>query len=218
MERRRSWTRRLTRHGAILFAGEGGPWPRAPQSPAPSRKRKLKEYRTPWRPMSSTPSRPALRREVRAQIPLKTGDPTRHRHRRPERQIRMPSGTFAWDAPAGRYKIVRYVCAKHGQPMISSSALWNGLMIDHFNPEPPRSTSIFHRQAHGRLAPGRRPRPGISTPTAGAGELWTPKFWGARRRVGWADMTPFRRPRRPPYRGRWRPPRIPADYDKLLST
>jgi (4-O-methyl)-D-glucuronate---lignin esterase len=41
---------------------------------------------------------------------------------------------ITWQVPEGNWKIVRYVCANTGQPMISSTPNSNGPMIDHFNP------------------------------------------------------------------------------------
>jgi hypothetical protein len=39
-----------------------------------------------------------------------------------------------WQVPEGNWKIIRYVCANTGQPMISSTPNSYGPMIDHFNP------------------------------------------------------------------------------------
>ncbi|MCK4992245.1 MAG: hypothetical protein KAS29_17225, partial [Bacteroidales bacterium] len=44
-------------------------------------------------------------------------------------------GTLKWDVPEGDWKVVRYICANTGQPMISSSPNSTGPMIDHFNAE-----------------------------------------------------------------------------------
>ncbi len=44
-------------------------------------------------------------------------------------------GNLEWKAPAGNWRIIRYVCTNTGQPMISSSPNSGGPMIDHFNPE-----------------------------------------------------------------------------------
>jgi hypothetical protein len=43
-------------------------------------------------------------------------------------------GNLSWDAPAGNWKIVRYVCANTGMALISSSPNSAGPLIDHFNP------------------------------------------------------------------------------------
>ena len=40
-----------------------------------------------------------------------------------------------WKAPAGQWKVVRYICANTGQPLYSSSPNSTGPMIDHFNAE-----------------------------------------------------------------------------------
>ncbi len=44
-------------------------------------------------------------------------------------------GILKWDVPEGDWKVVRYICANTGQPMISSSPNSTGPMIDHFNAE-----------------------------------------------------------------------------------
>lgn len=44
-------------------------------------------------------------------------------------------GNLKWEAPKGKWKIIRYVCTNTGQPMISSTPNSSGPMIDHFNPE-----------------------------------------------------------------------------------
>ncbi len=43
-------------------------------------------------------------------------------------------GTVNWKAPAGKWKIVRSICANTGQPMIMHTPSSKGPMIDHFNP------------------------------------------------------------------------------------
>lgn len=40
-----------------------------------------------------------------------------------------------WNVPAGRWRIVRYVCAPTGQPLMIPSPNSNGLMLDHFSKE-----------------------------------------------------------------------------------
>lgn len=43
------------------------------------------------------------------------------------------SGTLTWQAPPGKWKITRYVCANTGQAMISHTPNSRGPMIDHFS-------------------------------------------------------------------------------------
>jgi hypothetical protein len=104
------------------------------------------------------------------------------------------AGHLTWEAPAGRCRIVRYVCANTGQPMISSSALSNGPMIDHFNPE---ATETHLRYFIGKLVAELGPldRTALTHFYTDSyevrGELWTPRLREEfRRRVGY-DMTPF---------------------------
>lgn len=44
-------------------------------------------------------------------------------------------GILGWEVPEGEWKVVRYICANTGQPMISSSPNSVGPMIDHFSAE-----------------------------------------------------------------------------------
>jgi hypothetical protein len=104
------------------------------------------------------------------------------------------AGNLAWEVPAGRYRIVRYVCANTGQPMISSSALSNGPMIDHFNPE---ATEVHLRYFIDKLTAELGPLEKTALKYLYTdsyevrGELWTPRLLEEfRRRVGY-DMTPF---------------------------
>jgi hypothetical protein len=48
---------------------------------------------------------------------------------------RVRDGNLIWRVPPGEWKVVRYVCANTGQPMISSSPNSVGPMIDHFSAE-----------------------------------------------------------------------------------
>jgi (4-O-methyl)-D-glucuronate---lignin esterase len=130
-------------------------------------------------------------------------------------------GHLDWDAPAGRYKVVRYVCANTGQPMISSSVLSNGPMIDHFNPE---ATEVHLRYFIDKLTAELGPlaktalKYFYTDSYEVRGELWTPKLLEEfRRRVGY-DMTPFL----PTLDGSTvvdaeTTARFRFDYDKLLS-
>jgi hypothetical protein len=45
------------------------------------------------------------------------------------------AGVLRWNAPEGKFRVIRYVCTNTGQPMISSTPNSTGPMIDHFNPE-----------------------------------------------------------------------------------
>jgi len=45
------------------------------------------------------------------------------------------SGALTWEIPEGSWKVVRYICANTGQPMISSTPNSHGPMIDHFSAE-----------------------------------------------------------------------------------
>lgn len=40
-----------------------------------------------------------------------------------------------WKVPTGRWRLIRYVCAPTGQPLMVPSPKSNGLMLDHFNAE-----------------------------------------------------------------------------------
>jgi hypothetical protein len=103
-------------------------------------------------------------------------------------------GRLTWDAPAGRWTIVRYVCANTGQPMISHSASSNGPMIDHFNPEATRvHLEHFLDRLSRELGPlGRTALKYLYTDSYEVrGELWTPRlFEEFRRRAGY-DLLPF---------------------------
>jgi alpha-L-rhamnosidase len=103
-------------------------------------------------------------------------------------------GRLTWEAPAGRYRIVRYVCANTGQPMISSSALSNGPMIDHFNPEATEAhLRYFIDELTAELGPlDKTALKYLYTDSYEVrGELWTPRLLEEfQRRVGY-DMRPF---------------------------
>ncbi len=45
------------------------------------------------------------------------------------------AGILQWEAPAGNWKITRYVCTGSGQPLMNPSPNSNGPMIDHFSAE-----------------------------------------------------------------------------------
>jgi hypothetical protein len=51
-------------------------------------------------------------------------------------------GNLAWDAPAGEWTILRFVCSNHGQQLIVPSPVSGGPMIDFFDP----SATEFHLQ------------------------------------------------------------------------
>jgi hypothetical protein len=130
-------------------------------------------------------------------------------------------GSLTWDVPKGRYRVVRYVCANTGQPMISSSAASNGPMIDHFNPE---ATEVHLRYFIDKLTAELGPlektalRYLYTDSYEVRGELWTPRLLEEfERRVGY-DMRPFL----PLLDGHTMvdsetTARFRFDYDKLLS-
>jgi len=130
-------------------------------------------------------------------------------------------GRLTWDVPAGRFRIVRYLCANTGQPMISSSALSNGPMIDHFNPE---ATEVHLRHFIDKLAAELGPLDQTALEYFYTdsyevrGELWTPRLLEEfERRVGY-DLKPFL----PVLDGHTvadaeTTARFRFDYDKLLS-
>ncbi len=130
-------------------------------------------------------------------------------------------GNLTWDVPAGRYRVVRYVCANTGQPMISSSASSNGPMIDHFNPE---ATEVHLRYFIDKLTAELGPlektalRYLYTDSYEVRGELWTPRLLDEfRQRVGY-DLKPFL----PVLDGHTvvdslTTARFRFDYDKLLS-
>jgi hypothetical protein len=130
-------------------------------------------------------------------------------------------GRLSWDVPEGRYRVVRYVCANTGQPMISSSALSRGPMIDHFNPEATEAhLRYFIDKLSAELGPLHRTalKYFYTDSYEVRGELWTPGLLEAfERRVGY-DMKPFL----PALHGHTvvdarTTARFRFDYDKLLS-
>ncbi len=48
-----------------------------------------------------------------------------------------------WTAPAGKWRVVRYVCTGTGQPLMRPSPNSNGLMIDHFSAEATEAHLMF---------------------------------------------------------------------------
>jgi (4-O-methyl)-D-glucuronate---lignin esterase len=130
-------------------------------------------------------------------------------------------GKLTWDVPEGRYRVVRYVCANTGQPMISSSVLSNGPMIDHFNPEATEFHLLyFIDKLTAELGPLDKTalKHFYTDSYEVRGELWTPRLLAEfHRRVGY-DMTPFL----PALDGyvvvdAATTARFRFDYDKLLS-
>jgi hypothetical protein len=86
-------------------------------------------------------------------------------------------GNLKWDVPAGKWKIVRMVCANTGQPMIAHTPSSNGPMIDHFNPE----ATVIHIQyfidkllAKFGTFNGKALKYLYSDSYEVTGELWTP--------------------------------------------
>ena len=131
------------------------------------------------------------------------------------------AGRLTWSAPAGRWKIVRYVCANTGQPMISHSAGSRGPMIDHFNPE---ATTAHLEYFLDRLARelGRLDRTALKYLYTDSyevrGELWTPALVEEFRRRAGYDLLPFM----PVFEGytvvdRETTDRFLFDYRKILS-
>ncbi|MHA4842801.1 glycosyl hydrolase [Flavitalea antarctica] len=57
------------------------------------------------------------------------------------------NGTLRWKVPAGKWRIIRYVCAPTGQPLAIPSTNSQGLMLDHFSADAQRANMkyIFDR-------------------------------------------------------------------------
>jgi SAM-dependent methyltransferase len=53
------------------------------------------------------------------------------------------NGTLTWQVPAGRWRIVRYVCAPTGQPLAIPSTNSQGLMLDHFSADAQRANMKY---------------------------------------------------------------------------
>lgn len=130
-------------------------------------------------------------------------------------------GRLSWTAPAGHWKIVRYVCTNTGQPMISHSASSRGPMIDHFNPE---ATEAHVKHFLDRLSREMGPldRTALKYLYTDSyevrGELWTPRMLDEFRRRAGYDLLPFM----PVFEGqtvvdRDTTERFLFDYRKVLS-
>ena len=59
-------------------------------------------------------------------------------------------GVLNWNVPAGKWRIIRYVCAPTGQPLAIPSTNSQGLMLDHFSADAQRANMAY---IFGRLLP-----------------------------------------------------------------
>jgi len=103
-------------------------------------------------------------------------------------------GNLTWDAPAGKWKIVRMICANTGQPMIQHTPSSKGPMIDHFNP---KATEVHIQYFIDKLLKGLGTFEGkalkylYSDSYEIVGQLWTPNMLEEfKTRMGY-DITPF---------------------------
>ncbi|HYG19053.1 MAG TPA: glycosyl hydrolase, partial [Ohtaekwangia sp.] len=56
---------------------------------------------------------------------------------------RDAKGRIRWSVPAGKWRIIRYVCAPTGQPLALPSPNSKGLMLDHFSAEAQRHNMAY---------------------------------------------------------------------------
>lgn len=105
-----------------------------------------------------------------------------------------PSGRLRWQAPPGRWIVLRFVCANTGERLKVPSPNSDGLATDHFNPE---ATQAFLEHVIGAL----RTKLGRLDATAlrqlylasyeVRGRVWTPRMGEHFRRLRGYDLTPF---------------------------
>lgn len=103
-------------------------------------------------------------------------------------------GTVNWKAPAGKWKIVRMICANTGQPMIMHTPSSKGPMIDHFNPI---ATETHIKYILDKLQKGLGTFKGkalkylYSDSYEVTGQLWTPNMIGEFQKRRGYDITPY---------------------------
>ena len=93
---------------------------------------------------------------------------------------KLEEGELTWDAPAGKWRVVRYVCSNNGQQLIAASPNSKGPFIDFLDPE---ATRFHFEYIIGKLGLKKGGDPGspLKTLEVDSMELhegiqWTPKF------------------------------------------
>ncbi|RMG61438.1 MAG: hypothetical protein D6722_19700, partial [Bacteroidetes bacterium] len=103
-------------------------------------------------------------------------------------------GEVSWAIPAGRWRLVRYVCAPTGQPLMIPSPRSRGLMLDHFSAEAQQAnmTYILDRLA-GELGTleGRALKYLYTDSYEVNSAVWTPALPAAFRERAGYDLTAF---------------------------
>lgn len=112
----------------------------------------------------------------------------------PTWKIAILTGRSEWNAPTGKWRIVRYVCTNTGQPMFSHAASSNGPMIDHMNPAATEA-HVNHFLSKLRAELGDLRTSGLSYLYTDSyevrGDLWTPRLPEEfKRRTGY-DLIPY---------------------------
>jgi hypothetical protein len=104
------------------------------------------------------------------------------------------TGRLTWQAPPGRWEIVRYVCANTGQPLISHSANSGGPMIDHFSAEATEAhLRFFIDHLEAELGPLRNTalKYFYTDSYEVRGDLWTPRLPDEFRKRAGYDLASF---------------------------
>ena len=103
-------------------------------------------------------------------------------------------GAVRWEVPPGRWRLVRYVCAPTGQPLMIPSPQSRGLMLDHFSAEAQRANLDYIigrlEEALGPL--DQRALKYLYTDSYEVNSaVWTPTLPGDFRARAGYDLTPF---------------------------
>ncbi|MFN4147287.1 MAG: glycosyl hydrolase [Runella sp.] len=105
-----------------------------------------------------------------------------------------PDGTLTWKAPAGKWQIVRYVCAPTGQPLMIPSPNSVGRMIDHFSAEATEEHLVYILQKLEKELGSLRNRSleylYVDSYEVQEG-IWTPQIYDAFQKRWGYDMKPF---------------------------
>lgn len=103
-------------------------------------------------------------------------------------------GRLRWEAPPGRWTVIRYICANTGERLKVPSPNSDGLATDHFSAEATR-TFLNHllERLRSRLGPlDRTPLKHLYLASYEVrGPVWTPDFLEQFRRYRGYDMKPF---------------------------
>lgn len=104
------------------------------------------------------------------------------------------NGRLRWDAPAGHWTILRYVCLNTGERLKVPSPASDGWATDHFNPEATRAHMDYVTsrlgEAFGPLASSGLKNLYLASYEV-RGPIWSPGFLDEFRRRRGYDMTPF---------------------------